>query len=198
MKKDAENTLLQVGGTEIAGNLQVPKQKVVPQASSSLSLGQRIAQQQARSRHIVPDVISLVRGRTTLSIKWRGGAGPTCEKCGRRQGTSMFLAEFLRAFAPSTDVLGPDGRTPYGKRGLTIKDIVLMGNYAVCLVFSDGHHGGIFHFDYLHTLANRKFELMRAYINELQKMKKSREPPEVLRLSKRKLLGEPLLAIPCK
>ncbi|KAG8341839.1 putative Protein of unknown function (DUF971) [Trypanosoma vivax] len=87
-----------------------------------------------------------------------------------------FLAEFLRAYSPSTDVVGSDALI-YGRRGITITDIVPVGSYAVRIVFSDGHSGGIYPYEYLFHLGQHKFTRMREYILRLRAKRKSRDPP---------------------
>jgi DUF971 family protein len=92
---------------------------------------------------------------------------------------TRLLAELMRAQSCSTDVIG-SGVLIYGKRGLTITEVVPHGNYAVRLEFSDNHSGGIFPYDYLHHLGGgegRKFGIMREYIKALREKKKPRVPP---------------------
>nr|CCC93295.1 conserved hypothetical protein [Trypanosoma congolense IL3000] len=87
-----------------------------------------------------------------------------------------FLAEFLRAYSPSTDVVGSDVLI-YGRRGLTITDVIPVGGYALRIVFSDGHAGGIYPYEYLFHLGNHKYAKMREYIRRLREKRKSRDPP---------------------
>lgn len=91
---------------------------------------------------------------------------------------TRLLAEFMRSQSCSTDVIGA-GVLIYGKRGLTITEVVPHGNYAVRLEFSDNHSGGIFPYDYLNHLGGEtlKFGFMREYIKALREKKKSRVPP---------------------
>lgn len=91
------------------------------------------------------------------------------------------LAEFLRAYTPSTDgALGARDIVIYGRRGVTITQIVPMGNYALRFVFSDGHTGGIYSYEYLFYLTGptTKYGLMRAYIKDLRRRRKPRDPPK--------------------
>jgi DUF971 family protein len=71
-------------------------------------------------------------------------------------GASYSLpAEYLRVESPSAEVQGhsPDQRRLVpGKRHVGITGIEPTGNYAIRLVFSDGHDTGIFSWDYLHRL----------------------------------------------
>lgn len=106
------------------------------------------------------------------------------------------LAEYLRAYTPSTDgplaSLSSSSSAPqvlvYGRRGITVTDIIPIGNYALRLCFSDGHNGGIFSYEYLLylTAPGMKYGLMREYLKQLRDRHKSRDPPKRAP-SKRKL-----------
>ena len=64
-------------------------------------------------------------------------------------------AELLRVESPSTEVQGhgPDEKKVVtGKEDVEINGIEPVGNYAVKLVFSDGHSTGIYTWDYLKEL----------------------------------------------
>lgn len=90
------------------------------------------------------------------------------------------LAEYLRAYTPSTDgALGAKDIVIYGRRGITISQIVPIGNYALRFVFSDNHAGGIYSYEYLFYLTgpSTKYGLMRAYVRDLKQRRKSRDPP---------------------
>ena len=67
-------------------------------------------------------------------------------------------AEYLRVESPSAEVQG-HGRdrkvTPAGKGGVGITGVEPVGNYAVRLVFDDGHDTGIFTWNYLFELARQ-------------------------------------------
>jgi DUF971 family protein len=79
-------------------------------------------------------------------------------------------AEMLRVLSPSAEVQGhsPEQRvTVPNKRNVAISDIVPTGNYAVRIVFDDGHDTGIFTWDYLHRLGHEKAERWQAYLDEL-------------------------------
>ncbi|KAG5480246.1 hypothetical protein CUR178_06302 [Leishmania enriettii] len=90
------------------------------------------------------------------------------------------LAEYLRAFTPSTD--GPfSGKDIiiYGRRGIKITTVIPVGNYALRFVFSDDHSGGIYSYEYLYYLTGpTKYCLMRGYITELRQRRKPRDPPK--------------------
>lgn len=70
--------------------------------------------------------------------------------------TRDLSAELLRVESPSAEV---QGHSPQQKIRVTRKEniritaIEPVGNYAVRLVFDDGHDTGIYTWDYLYTLA---------------------------------------------
>ena len=62
-----------------------------------------------------------------------------------------------------------------GKKGVRIQAIEPVGNYAVKLVFSDGHDTGLYSWDYLYELGSDHEALWQDYIARLQKAGASRE-----------------------
>lgn len=92
---------------------------------------------------------------------------------------SELPAELLRVTSPSAEVQGhsPEQRvTVPGKRDVAIARIEPTGNYAVRIVFDDGHDTGIFTWAYLHTLSHEKAERWQSYLDELAAKGLSREP----------------------
>lgn len=87
-------------------------------------------------------------------------------------------AELLRVLSPSAEVQGhsPEQRvTVPGKKDVAITRIEPVGNYAVRIVFDDGHDTGIFSWSYLHTLGREKDERWQGYLDELAQKGLSRE-----------------------
>jgi DUF971 family protein len=79
-------------------------------------------------------------------------------------------AELLRVVSPSAEVQGhsPEQRvTVPGKRNVAISRIEPVGNYAVRIIFDDGHDTGIFTWIYLHELGHEKDARWQAYLDEL-------------------------------
>ena len=79
-------------------------------------------------------------------------------------------AEYLRVQSPSAEVQGhsPDQRqTVPGKRNVTIARIEPVGNYAIRIVFDDGHDTGIFSWTYLHALGHEVEARWQTYLDEL-------------------------------
>ena len=93
-------------------------------------------------------------------------------------------AELLRVFSPSAEVQGHaphERRTVAGKTAVAIVDLVPTGNYAVRIVFDDGHDTGIYDWDYLAELGARRAELWQGYLDELAAQGLSRETPDLPR-----------------
>ncbi|MFC5585886.1 gamma-butyrobetaine hydroxylase-like domain-containing protein [Nitratireductor kimnyeongensis] len=87
-------------------------------------------------------------------------------------------AEMLRVLSPSAEVQGhsPEQRvTVSGKRHVTISRAEPVGNYAVRLVFSDGHQSGIFTWAYLHELSTSKEAKWQWYLDDLKQKGLSRD-----------------------
>ncbi len=87
-------------------------------------------------------------------------------------------AEYLRVFSPSAEV---KGHTPseavleHGKKNVQFRNVERQGNYALKLVFSDGHDSGIYSWKYLHDLAVNYEGNWSYYEEELRKQGKRRE-----------------------
>ena len=80
-----------------------------------------------------------------------------------------FTCEFLRVFSPSAEVVGhgPGQRTnPIGKQNVRIVGVEPVGNYAIKIIFSDGHDTGIYSWKYFQWLAANKKDLWARYIKE--------------------------------
>lgn len=87
--------------------------------------------------------------------------------------------EYLRVFSPSAEVRGhgPGQEVlQVGKKNVEIKAIEPVGQYAVTLVFSDGHDSGIYSWDYLYDLGRKQDFYWQAYLRRLEEAGESREP----------------------
>ncbi|WP_191060490.1 gamma-butyrobetaine hydroxylase-like domain-containing protein [Geminicoccus harenae] len=86
-------------------------------------------------------------------------------------GRSFLLpAEYLRVESPSAEVQGhgPSQKVIVpGKREVTITGVDPVGNYAVRLVFSDGHTTGIYAWPALYRLGVEQDRLWPAYLEAL-------------------------------
>jgi DUF971 family protein len=88
-------------------------------------------------------------------------------------------AEFLRVHSPSAEVQG-HGKPilQFGKIGVGLSKVEPAGQYALKLIFDDGHDSGLFTWDYLYQLALRQDALWQDYLDELKAAGKSRDPNE--------------------
>lgn len=83
----------------------------------------------------------------------------------------MLSCEFLRVYSPSAEVRGHGAGQEVlqtGKEDVNIVGIEPVGNYAVKLIFSDGHDTGLYSWDYLHNLASNYESLWLEYIAKLE------------------------------
>lgn len=90
--------------------------------------------------------------------------------------------EFLRVHSPSAEVRGhgPGQETlQVGKRDVEIVQVEPVGNYAVRLVFSDGHDSGLYSWDILHDLGSQQDTLWQDYLNRLAAVGASRDPADL-------------------
>ena len=79
-------------------------------------------------------------------------------------------AEYLRVESPSAEVKGHGAGqevTVAGKRGVRILGAEPVGNYAVRLLFSDGHSTGLYSWSYLDRLGRDHDTLWAAYLDRL-------------------------------
>jgi DUF971 family protein len=91
--------------------------------------------------------------------------------------THAFSAEMLRVMSPSAEVQGhsPDQRvTVPNKANVSIKQLLPVGNYAIRIVFDDGHDSGLFTWVYLAELGANKDTKWQGYLDELKEKGMSR------------------------
>lgn len=96
-------------------------------------------------------------------------------------GSEVYLlpAEYLRVYSPSAEVRGHGNgqeKLQFGKMQVAIKGIEAQGNYAIKLIFDDGHDTGIYTWDYLHQLATHYEDKWQDYLRRLQQAGQSRDP----------------------
>jgi len=107
---------------------------------------------------IWPTEIKLSHDKRTLNIAFDNG------------DTFALPAELLRVMSPSAEVQGHSSEqrvTVPGKRAVGIRDVRMIGNYAVQIVFDDGHDTGFYRWPYLHELGAREAEHWQRYEAEL-------------------------------
>ena len=105
-----------------------------------------------------PTEIRLLSDRRVLAISFDNGS------------RVEVPAELLRVESPSAEVQGhspSERRLVAGKRNVTIQGVDPVGNYAVRLLFDDGHSTGIFTWTLLADMGLRQAEIMRDYEERL-------------------------------
>lgn len=112
-----------------------------------------------------PQELKVSRDRRTLTVTFTDGRSYALE------------AELLRVRSPSAEVQGhaPNQRvTVAGKKEVAIADIRPVGNYAVRIIFDDGHDSGIFTWTFLSETGENRDALWQAYLEELSEKGLSR------------------------
>ena len=80
--------------------------------------------------------------------------------------------EYLRVFSPSADVKGhgPGQEVlQLGTEDVNIKEVEPVGNYAVRLIFDDGHETGLYTWNYLYELGQNQKSNWIDYLHTLNK-----------------------------
>ena len=107
----------------------------------------------------VPTEIKLHQGSRLLEVAYDDGQ------------VFKLRCELLRVYSPSAEVQGhgPGQRVlQIGKEKVNIKEIQPIGNYAVKLVFDDGHDTGLYTWDYLRELGTQQDALWQEYLEALK------------------------------
>ena len=79
--------------------------------------------------------------------------------------------EYLRVYSPSAEVRGHSPEQAVlqiDKEEVSILEIEPMGNYAIKLVFDDGHNTGLYTWDYLYELGAYRDEFWQRYLKALE------------------------------
>jgi DUF971 family protein len=93
--------------------------------------------------------------------------------------TVELPAELLRVYSPSAEVRGHSAqqrRLQAGKKYVNVTTIEPVGNYAVRLIFDDGHDSGLYGWDFLHDLGTHMERYWQDYLAELKAANASRLP----------------------
>ena len=109
-----------------------------------------------------PKKIHLHKKRAELELQF--DAGPV-----------YLSAEFLRVHSPSAEVQGHgpgQKKLPLDKQSVQITNIEAQGNYAIKLIFDDGHDSGIYTWRYLRELTDNNKKLWKSYLNEAKEEKR--------------------------
>lgn len=90
--------------------------------------------------------------------------------------------EFLRVHSPSAEVRGHgvgNDVLQFGKKDVVLLRIEPAGNYALKLVFDDGHDSGLYDWEYLRHLCVNRDTLWQTYLERLQAAGRSRESAQI-------------------
>jgi DUF971 family protein len=90
-----------------------------------------------------------------------------------------FDAEYLRVLSPSAEVQGHgpgQAVTVPGKREVGITALEVVGNYALRIIFDDGHDTGIYSWAYFLELGAEHDAKWKRYLNALKLQGLSRDP----------------------
>jgi len=101
-----------------------------------------------------PTELRLNPGRDTLSVSFDNGE------------SFVLAAEYLRVESPSAEVRGHGGPKQIlrGKEKVKITALEPVGNYAVRILFDDGHDSGLYSWDFLMTLGRQHARIWAEYI----------------------------------
>jgi ATP-binding protein involved in chromosome partitioning len=114
--------------------------------------------QQSSGSRLEPPKLEIAPDKSELSVAFEG-AKPF-----------MLSAEMLRVMSPSAEVQGhsPEQRVTVGKKkNVKIKELKPVGNYAVRIVFDDGHDTGLYAWSYLQTLDRERDKRWAEYLSSL-------------------------------
>jgi DUF971 family protein len=106
-----------------------------------------------------PEELRLADSGSRLEIRFDNGESHT------------LAAEFLRVESPSAEVKGhspAQAVTVAGKRHVKIAKLLPVGNYAVRIVFDDGHDTGLYTWTYLLKLGREQERMWAAYLEALK------------------------------
>lgn len=113
----------------------------------------------------LPEEIQLCTDRDRLHLRYD-------------DGEYVLTAEYLRVYSPSAEVRGHgagQAKLQTGKRDVKIVNVHGVGNYALKLVFSDGHDSGLYHWDYLRELSVNQAAYWQQYLDQLAAAGASRD-----------------------
>jgi DUF971 family protein/molybdopterin converting factor small subunit len=85
--------------------------------------------------------------------------------------------EYLRVFSRAKEVRTMDS-PPVGKEQVNIESIEPQGQYAIKLIFDDGHDTGIYSWETLYELGEKHQKNWDAYLNRLEELGVERKDPD--------------------
>lgn len=88
-------------------------------------------------------------------------------------------AEFLRVYSPSAEVRGHGAGQEVlqtGKKNVQFTGVEVVGNYAIKLIFDDGHDSGLYTWEYLYDLGVNQAAYWQNYLDRLNQAGVLRDP----------------------
>lgn len=95
------------------------------------------------------------------------------------ENAKTIPAELLRVYSPSAEVRGhseAERVLQTGKKHVGVRELEAVGNYAIRIVFDDGHDTGIYSWNFLRELADNQADYWKRYLDELREKNASRLP----------------------
>ena len=112
----------------------------------------------------IPSAIKLHKRSKTLEVQFA-------------HETFQLEAEFLRVLSPSAEVRGHGNPVlQTGKLNVAVTSVEMVGQYAIKLIFDDGHDSGIYDWGYLYELCHNKEAMWDEYLQALRDAGASRDP----------------------
>ena len=105
-----------------------------------------------------PTELRLHKSKAELTVAFESGA------------SFVLPAEYLRVESPSAEVQGHSASQKQiigGKRYVKIAALDPVGNYAIRILFDDGHDTGLYSWSYLHELGREHDKRWKKYLQEL-------------------------------
>jgi len=105
-----------------------------------------------------------------------------CLELGYQEASGVVLYElpfeFLRVYSPSAEVRGHgvgNEKLQHGKKDVGILNIEPSGNYALKIIFDDGHDSGLYDWKYLYKLCQEQETMWKQYLVKLDEAGLARE-----------------------
>ena len=95
--------------------------------------------------------------------------------------TYKYPTEFLRVFSPSAEVRGHWGqgaKLQLDKQNVNINEIRPVGQYAIKIVYDDGHDSGLYDWSYLYDLGKKQALYWTDYLDRLNAAGHTYTPPD--------------------
>lgn len=93
--------------------------------------------------------------------------------------TYQLPCELLRVYSPSAEVRGHWGQNAklqLDKQDVNIDELIPVGQYAVKIVFDDGHDSGLYDWDYLYDLGRKQALYWNQYLEKLHEAGHQHQP----------------------